>query len=61
MNVPYYRAFLPYLFVVPSRGNNSRQTGQRVNGRPSQSWSHNSLSYHKPENQNDMLSGDNLL
>ncbi|XP_076098577.1 uncharacterized protein LOC143068422 isoform X3 [Mytilus galloprovincialis] len=45
---------------LPSRGNNSRQTGQRVNGRPSQSWSHNWLSYHKPENQNDMLSVDTI-
>ncbi|XP_063428445.1 uncharacterized protein LOC134711636 isoform X2 [Mytilus trossulus] len=45
---------------LPSRGNNSRRSGQWVNGRPSQSWSHNSLSNHKPENQNDMLSGDTI-
>ncbi|CAC5363316.1 unnamed protein product [Mytilus coruscus] len=45
---------------LPNRGNNSRQSGQQVTGRQSQSWSHGRLSHHRPENQNDMLSGDRI-
>ncbi|XP_052105520.1 uncharacterized protein LOC127738354 [Mytilus californianus] len=45
---------------LPNRGNNSRQSGQQVTGRQSQSWSHDRLSHHRPENQNDMLSGDRI-